>query len=236
MCPIACGYHVRMSCTAYGYLWLLSATPQFILAFAINQAGSVLHLLLLGGENPALAEPLCNGISFVFTALTARALGETTRIHPCTCQRLERQHLGALTHAHSSHGPASRYARWNCSGSNWMWSMHSRQFVAAEAQGSVQSGEPLGSMWANRLAYSCGVGTSGQAGYEQVGPLRYTTDPSEQVCGVGSQIGASTGCSSMGVGLTMPSSGGILSGKIVPSGQMKSQCGPVRPTHVPSGH
>ena len=44
--------------------------------FAINQCGSALYVHLLGDAELATAVPVCNALTFVFTALTARALGE----------------------------------------------------------------------------------------------------------------------------------------------------------------
>jgi hypothetical protein len=49
---------------------------RFLLPLALNQLGSALFTLLLGSADMSLAVPLANSLAFVFTALTAWALGE----------------------------------------------------------------------------------------------------------------------------------------------------------------
>ena len=51
---------------------------RFLLPFAANQSGSALYLLLLGSEGAdvSLALPVCNSLTFVFTAVTGHLLGE----------------------------------------------------------------------------------------------------------------------------------------------------------------
>jgi drug/metabolite transporter (DMT)-like permease len=49
---------------------------RYIVSFLLNQSGSVLYVLTLQDTDLSLAVPLANGLSFVFTALVARLLGE----------------------------------------------------------------------------------------------------------------------------------------------------------------
>ncbi|KAG6611498.1 Uncharacterized protein family UPF0546 [Phytophthora cinnamomi] len=49
---------------------------QFLLPFALNQSGSVAYVFLLGATDVSNAVPICNSLSFVFTAVTSRLLGE----------------------------------------------------------------------------------------------------------------------------------------------------------------
>ena len=49
---------------------------QFWVPYGINQAGSLLYNYLLGSTDLSLASPICNSLTFVFTGITARALGE----------------------------------------------------------------------------------------------------------------------------------------------------------------
>lgn len=52
------------------------ASWRFWLFYGINQLGSVLYNYLLGTTDLALASPVCNSLTFVFTAITAALLGE----------------------------------------------------------------------------------------------------------------------------------------------------------------
>ena len=51
---------------------------RFLLPFAANQSGSALYFYLLGsqGADVSLALPVCNSLTFVFTAATGHLLGE----------------------------------------------------------------------------------------------------------------------------------------------------------------
>ena len=57
-------------------MWFTFTNWRFLVPFAINQCGSALYVHLLGDAELATAVPVCNALTFVFTALTARALGE----------------------------------------------------------------------------------------------------------------------------------------------------------------
>uniref|UniRef100_H3HB45 BCNT-C domain-containing protein n=1 Tax=Phytophthora ramorum TaxID=164328 RepID=H3HB45_PHYRM len=48
----------------------------FVLPFALNQSGSVVYVYLLGSADISNAVPICNSLTFVFTAITSRLLGE----------------------------------------------------------------------------------------------------------------------------------------------------------------
>lgn len=49
---------------------------QFLLPFVLNQMGSVLYASLLSSVDVSVAQPSCNALAMVFTALTASCLGE----------------------------------------------------------------------------------------------------------------------------------------------------------------
>lgn len=49
---------------------------QFIVPFILNQSGSVVYVYLLGSTEISMAVPICNSLTFVFTAITAHILGE----------------------------------------------------------------------------------------------------------------------------------------------------------------
>ncbi|GAB9464915.1 hypothetical protein Gpo141_00002337 [Globisporangium polare] len=49
---------------------------RFIVPFALNQSGSVAYVYLLGSTEISNAVPICNSLTFVFTAITSRLLGE----------------------------------------------------------------------------------------------------------------------------------------------------------------
>ncbi|KAF4681414.1 hypothetical protein FOZ60_012130 [Perkinsus olseni] len=51
-------------------LWRLLLRWKFLLAYAINQAGSVGYYYLLGTHDLSIAVPAANSLSFGFTALT----------------------------------------------------------------------------------------------------------------------------------------------------------------------
>ncbi|CAH0478812.1 unnamed protein product [Peronospora belbahrii] len=49
---------------------------QFLLPFAMNQSGSVFYVYLLSSADISNAVPICNSLTFIFTAITSRLLGE----------------------------------------------------------------------------------------------------------------------------------------------------------------
>ncbi|KAL7682937.1 putative transmembrane family 234 protein [Plasmopara halstedii] len=49
---------------------------QFLVPFALNQSGSVVYVYLLGSVDISNAVPISNSLTFVFTAITSRLLGE----------------------------------------------------------------------------------------------------------------------------------------------------------------
>ncbi len=97
-------------------LFHTSRALQFLLFFGMNQCGSALHAYLLGaaGEqhaavlpvpwlthirtDPALAVPLSNAFTFVFTALTSVLLGETPRLGGCKLGIRNALHVPRLTY------------------------------------------------------------------------------------------------------------------------------------------
>lgn len=57
-------------------LWYLLSNWRFVVPFAVNQAGSALYVSLLGPYDLSVVVPVCNALTFAFTAVAARALGE----------------------------------------------------------------------------------------------------------------------------------------------------------------
>ncbi|XP_076646276.1 transmembrane protein 234 homolog [Halictus rubicundus] len=49
---------------------------KYVVPFVINQCGSVLYFLMLGGTDISLAVPVTNSLTFVVTAITGSMLGE----------------------------------------------------------------------------------------------------------------------------------------------------------------
>ncbi|XP_031847405.1 transmembrane protein 234 homolog [Nomia melanderi] len=64
-------------------LAFLLTNLKYIIPFVINQIGSVLYFLLLGGTDLSLAVPVTNSLTFVVTAITGWMLGEE-KIHKNT--------------------------------------------------------------------------------------------------------------------------------------------------------
>lgn len=60
---------------------------RFYLPFAINQLGSLLNVWLLGEEDMTLAVMMTNSMTFIFTAVTSRLVGETTKTPLCASPR-----------------------------------------------------------------------------------------------------------------------------------------------------
>jgi len=71
------GSSIKGSSNTGGGLAAGLRTPSFWLAFALNQLGSFFFLLALYRLDLSLAQPLCNALTFVATALTGAALGES---------------------------------------------------------------------------------------------------------------------------------------------------------------
>mmetsp|Transcript_5575 Transcript_5575/g.5498 ORF Transcript_5575/g.5498 Transcript_5575/m.5498 type:complete len:97 (-) Transcript_5575:57-347(-) len=51
-------------------LWRLLGRWRFLLAYAVNQSGSIGYYYLLGSHDLSIAVPAANSLSFGFTALT----------------------------------------------------------------------------------------------------------------------------------------------------------------------
>jgi drug/metabolite transporter (DMT)-like permease len=49
---------------------------RFAVPFAVNQAGSVLYMVVVAQHDLSMAKPSIDALTFVFTALTSRLLGE----------------------------------------------------------------------------------------------------------------------------------------------------------------
>ncbi|XP_062535481.1 transmembrane protein 234 homolog [Armigeres subalbatus] len=74
------GYNNLKSATKCGQLWLevkfLVSRWQYLLPLALNQLGSVVYVFALQRAELSLVVPMANSLTFVFTAITARLLGE----------------------------------------------------------------------------------------------------------------------------------------------------------------
>nr|CCA16395.1 conserved hypothetical protein [Albugo laibachii Nc14] len=57
---------------------------KFTVPFLVNQSGSMVYVYLLGSTELSNAVPICNSLSFVFTAITATLLGEKSKQPACT--------------------------------------------------------------------------------------------------------------------------------------------------------
>ncbi|XP_076296082.1 transmembrane protein 234 homolog [Lasioglossum baleicum] len=67
----------------FNELAFLVTKMKYIVPFVINQCGSVLYFLMLGGTDISLAVPVTNSLTFVVTAITGSMLGEE-KIHKNT--------------------------------------------------------------------------------------------------------------------------------------------------------
>nr|XP_029732227.1 transmembrane protein 234 homolog [Aedes albopictus] len=74
------GYNNLKAPTRWGQLWLevqfLISRWQYLLPLAVNQLGSVVYVFALQRTELSLVVPMANSLTFVFTAVTARLLGE----------------------------------------------------------------------------------------------------------------------------------------------------------------
>ncbi|CAM9953234.1 unnamed protein product [Heterosigma akashiwo] len=55
-----------------------------LLPLLVNQSGSAVYYYLLGSEDISLAVPICNSMTFIFTAITSIILGEKIQ-NPLCC-------------------------------------------------------------------------------------------------------------------------------------------------------
>jgi drug/metabolite transporter (DMT)-like permease len=62
----------KLFSSCYENLRGLFMNPRLFLPFAINQAGSLAFYALLSQEPVSRASPICNSLTFLFTALTGR--------------------------------------------------------------------------------------------------------------------------------------------------------------------
>mmetsp|Transcript_28402 Transcript_28402/g.37143 ORF Transcript_28402/g.37143 Transcript_28402/m.37143 type:complete len:148 (-) Transcript_28402:122-565(-) len=60
------------------------ASIKAAIPYLINQSGSAVYYYLLGSEDISLAVPICNSMTFVFTAFTSFVLGEKLE-YPVKC-------------------------------------------------------------------------------------------------------------------------------------------------------
>ncbi|XP_015434307.1 PREDICTED: transmembrane protein 234 homolog [Dufourea novaeangliae] len=67
----------------YKELTFLLTNLKYIIPFIINQGGSVIYFVMLGGTDISLAVPVTNSLTFVVTAITGWMLGEE-KIHRST--------------------------------------------------------------------------------------------------------------------------------------------------------
>lgn len=76
--------HATLLKQLYNDIYSLVANYRFLLCYLLNQCGSVLFLYLLGNTPLSLASPLCNGLTFVTTALMSYYIGEHVNINMYT--------------------------------------------------------------------------------------------------------------------------------------------------------
>jgi hypothetical protein len=60
----------------FSSVWATLTNVGFIVPFLLNQSGSLLYVYLLGSSDLSMAVPICNSLTFVFTAVTSIFLGE----------------------------------------------------------------------------------------------------------------------------------------------------------------
>ena len=63
-------------CNYFSSMWATLTNAGFIVPFLLNQSGSLLYVYLLGSSDLSMAVPICNSLTFVFTAVTSIFLGE----------------------------------------------------------------------------------------------------------------------------------------------------------------
>ena len=63
-------------------IWYLVTQWRFVVPFALNQCGSAVYVAALARSQLSLAVPACNALTTLFTALTARAIGEHQSLPP----------------------------------------------------------------------------------------------------------------------------------------------------------
>lgn len=62
----ACNHDLRLSVCRW----------QYLLPFAINQCGSLVYYITLGGADISMAVPIANSMTFMWTAVTEVLMGE----------------------------------------------------------------------------------------------------------------------------------------------------------------
>ncbi|XP_053668011.1 transmembrane protein 234 homolog [Anopheles marshallii] len=74
------GYNELKANSKLGQLWLeirfLISRWQYLLPLLVNQLGSIVYVFTLQRTALSLTVPMANSLTFVFTAITARLLGE----------------------------------------------------------------------------------------------------------------------------------------------------------------
>ncbi|XP_058833524.1 transmembrane protein 234 homolog [Topomyia yanbarensis] len=74
------GYNNLKAPSKLGQIWLeirfLLSRWQYLLPLALNQFGSIVYVYALQRTELSLIVPVANSLTFVFTAITARLLGE----------------------------------------------------------------------------------------------------------------------------------------------------------------
>ncbi|CAN0267732.1 unnamed protein product [Lampetra planeri] len=60
----------------FAELCFLVSNPRYMVPFVLNQSGSLLYYFTLGSADLSVAVPLTNSLTFVFTLITGKLLGE----------------------------------------------------------------------------------------------------------------------------------------------------------------
>ena len=74
--------HSHIIMTVYEEIYSLITKPKLLLPFIINQSGSLVYYYLLSSEPITMASPICNSLTFIFTALTGQCLFHEEIKHP----------------------------------------------------------------------------------------------------------------------------------------------------------
>lgn len=61
---------------------------KYLLSFLLNQSGSIVYYITLASADLTLAVPITNSLTFIFTALSSRFLGEKTLNWETACGML----------------------------------------------------------------------------------------------------------------------------------------------------
>jgi len=73
---------VYMISSMYDEIYRLITRPSLFIPFIINQSGSLVYYYLLSNQPITRASPICNSLTFIFTALTGHFFFQEEIQHP----------------------------------------------------------------------------------------------------------------------------------------------------------